>query len=112
MTNDKDGAALLPCPFCGAEAPRVFPANTFVECQGCGGLGPDGANETEAIAAWNRRTALPPVKQSVGEGLINQSRKVRNYSDPNDVFEAVPTRFIVEAGERALSHDQRGGSGE
>lgn len=73
MTNDKDGAALLPCPFCGAEAPRVFPANTFVECQGCGGLGPDGTNEAESIAAWNRRAALKSHGQAFDAAGVREA---------------------------------------
>jgi len=45
----------------------------------------------------------PASDGALREALEQQARKVRNYSDPNDVFEAVPLRFIIEGSESALS---------
>jgi len=45
----------------------------------------------------------PASDGAIREALEQQARKVRNYSDPNDVFEAVPLRFIIKDSESALS---------
>lgn len=63
MTADikKIAEDLKPCPFCGGEG--IAPVSsvradgapdTFI-CEGCGGAGPCGEDEAEAITAWNRR---------------------------------------------------------
>jgi len=68
MTNDKDSAVLLPCPFCGGEAEYFKRTNTGAVADWCGPsqhwvccIG-DCGNQTclhetpeQAIAAWNKR---------------------------------------------------------
>lgn len=45
--------------------------------------------------------------------LLDQSRRVRNYSNPDEVFEAVPTRFIIGQVEtEAPTAERSAGSGE
>lgn len=59
MTTDqiKSGGELLPCPFCGGEAKRIFRLGRtpFIECQKCG-IEQSGHTHAEAVAAWNSRT--------------------------------------------------------
>ena len=54
---------LLNCPFCGGEA-SIEDARNYewtVECNKCfAGIEPTGT-ESEAIAAWNTRTAVPAL---------------------------------------------------
>lgn len=54
---------LLPCPFCGsADVEMVTRYELFVvECQDCGAVGQDRANEHYAAAAWNRRATDPAL---------------------------------------------------
>lgn len=69
---------LLPCPFADGSDKhgfRRFPVRSnkndgagpedawWVQCT-CGCDGPFGDSEAEAIAAWNRRASLPPMKAS------------------------------------------------
>jgi len=60
---------LEPCPFCGSTAihqnhsarpGEYWFANSFVRCPTCRATGPTGSQD-EAIAAWNRRSALAPA---------------------------------------------------
>ena len=46
---------LMPCPFCGSEELKVWPADgcCYVSCDGCGVFGPDGADRAHAVAHWN-----------------------------------------------------------
>lgn len=64
-------APMLPCPFCGTPDPvlrtaeaRRLQGTVRVECEACGGAGPDlayngrddlGRAQAMAIAAWNVR---------------------------------------------------------
>lgn len=46
------------CPFCGNARNKlveVEPSHWIVECEGCGAIGPRGAQLDSAVAAWNRR---------------------------------------------------------
>lgn len=78
MTNDKDGAGLLPCPFCGGEA---FTVNDHVECTGCpcelGSVynGDDGVFDSaeDAIDAWNRRAALKSHGQAFDAAGVREA---------------------------------------
>ena len=63
MTLIDKAEALFPCPFCGGDD-LYFPHGTdpaMIECSGCGARSgvPDERTEAAAIAAWNRRAALP-----------------------------------------------------
>jgi Lar family restriction alleviation protein len=73
MTNAQNSGAveLLPCPFCG-KSDNVACASTFVECANCGGLGPDGPDPNDAIAAWNRR-ATPARSNQVDWWLYQRA---------------------------------------
>ena len=60
MTTDesakREGAELLPCPFCGASAKINRGHYTkYVMCNGCEVMGPNLSSDEELIAAWNRR---------------------------------------------------------
>jgi len=53
----------------------------------------------EALEARFRSHAYTSARAAIAcalESLRLQSRRVRNYSDPDDVFEAVPLRFFDE----------------
>ena len=60
---------LLPCPFCGAEAHMrpdcTHSTGAFIGCEtiGCFGYCQWEETEAEAIAAWNRRTALDALAE-------------------------------------------------
>jgi hypothetical protein len=60
--NQAGGVKLeaLPCPFCGGYAHTVSggPGNHFVRCSVCRASSDDMSRD-RAIAAWNRRAALP-----------------------------------------------------
>jgi Lar family restriction alleviation protein len=75
---------LLPCPFCGASAepPSYSHSRWACRCSVCGAGGQSfwqgGPNPTEpqvseakaeAVAAWNRRSALEPTTDA-GEGWV------------------------------------------
>jgi hypothetical protein len=64
MTNDKDSAVLLPCPFCGGVQIKAFHhidrgwgASWHVECvaEECGNSTCHHGTEAAAITAWNTR---------------------------------------------------------
>lgn len=64
MTNDKDSAVLLPCPFCGGvqieafhHIDRGWGASWHVECvaEECGNSTCHHDTEAAAITAWNTR---------------------------------------------------------
>lgn len=64
-------AALLPCPFCGADCGFVLGPDTApeeegaIECPQCG-VEMLGDNMRAAITAWNTRAALEPSDKGVG----------------------------------------------
>jgi hypothetical protein len=49
---------IKPCPFCGSKASM---SGGFVSCDDlfCCACGPDGADEADAIAKWNKRKVKP-----------------------------------------------------
>lgn len=59
---------LEPCPFCGSEAEsRQYDGEHFVQCTQCfNSTSADHQTEASAIAAWNRRAALPVSAPSAG----------------------------------------------
>lgn len=65
---------LKPCPHCGS-TPNPIPQHssiptadgrwfTFIWCENCGAKGGEQPTEERAIAAWNRRSPLPPHHRS------------------------------------------------
>ena len=85
MTNDKDSAVLLPCPFCGGvqieafhHIDRGWGASWHVECvaEECGNSTCHHDTEATAIAAWNKRQttqsdALQAENERMREHLIS-----------------------------------------
>ena len=76
---------LLPCPFCGsADVEMVTRYELFVvECQDCGAVGQDRANEHYAAAAWNRRAANAPADPAL-LALAKLGAEVLHYSSVAD----------------------------
>lgn len=80
-------SALEPCPFCGSDTVQSaeFPWNPVMTrwaifcVRGCETQGPPADTEAEAIAAWNRRTALaqPAENAKGGEVVAWMYRKPR-----------------------------------
>ena len=76
---------ILPCPFCGglkhqcntkakgyfikkaAERAGKDSSNYLIRCTKCGAKGPLEHSETDAIAAWNRRTPAPALEEKKDE---------------------------------------------
>lgn len=66
---------LKPCPFCGGEAElssdmgmhEVVCANQDV----CGGTSGSWESKSQALRAWNSRTALPPSRDAAVEELVS-----------------------------------------
>lgn len=54
-----------PCPFCASKISGVVTNgddNFYLSCENCGAEGPTAPTEAEAIAAWNRRSAVEQAK--------------------------------------------------
>jgi Lar family restriction alleviation protein len=73
--------SVCPCPHCGSTdvfVERADLSSAYVMCNDCAAHGPIGSTEgddmeelpggVEAIAAWNRRSALAPIEQEAGSG--------------------------------------------
>lgn len=53
------GATLLPCPFCGGEAAKIYKSGgqtTHIECTRCRAQFPKSTNECAYDEAWNTRS--------------------------------------------------------
>jgi Lar family restriction alleviation protein len=75
----------LPCPFCGGAAHTVYIRDgRMARCTKCGASGPgefhgpaDGLSADErAIAAWNRRAALPAAQPPKRDHFCNKCGNV------------------------------------
>jgi Lar family restriction alleviation protein len=68
--------ALLPCPFCGGVEHEIGydSAGYDVQCHSwtCRAKTGSHATEAEAVAAWNRRAALPVSREAVTPGVEKQ----------------------------------------
>lgn len=73
---------LAPCPFCGFDPGKSRRASLLEKredvhvlmCWGCAAHGPQAENPDDAIAAWNRRSALaPPLDGEVAEPVTGNS---------------------------------------
>lgn len=71
IASEPELPALKPCPFCNRDSDlRVgewLRGKWFVSCNGCDADGPMGRKREEAVAAWNRRTALSSRSGSAAE---------------------------------------------
>lgn len=84
MTLIDKAEALAPCPFCGGEAETTLgpiPGKWGVWCKECDVWRDDReATEADAIAAWNRRAALPArgvgVKPEAAETLAKEMQAI------------------------------------
>lgn len=103
MTNDKDCAALLPCPFCGGDAvmrrdddPGYPWYVTFEHEPDCTmyALPTDMfrsfSTEAEAIAAWNRRAALQSHGQAFDAAGVREACAKVAENELVDVYEDSP----------------------
>ena len=63
---------LLPCPFCGGI--NIIHCCHHMYCHACGADGPDADSqcESEAIAAWNKRTPQPTQAQAGAVPLTDE----------------------------------------
>ena len=77
MSEEKDIIKLASCPFCGDDqssfggmSEDAFASGSegslSVNCN-CGALGPSGSTMTNAVAAWNTRTAASEITRLRGE---------------------------------------------
>ena len=71
--------ALLPCPFCGAEAELLktidqhsdYPRHWLIQCEnGCASAETDGLEPDEAVSAWNRRAAPSPAPAATSAASV------------------------------------------
>lgn len=110
MSNDTAGAApadtllpMLPCPHCGSvESLRaeVGGMTWLVCCDNCGGRGPLGASEGEAIEQWNRRQAPPaPERPRVTCGCGDEC--------PADHYEAAVIDLMGECSNCGAARGER-----
>lgn len=64
---------LRPCPFCGSldllVMSNVGPSDAATECIGCGAVGPDGRNDEEAAALWNKRHFVTPTDDEMNDEI-------------------------------------------
>lgn len=72
---------LEPCPFCGGRAKIQRGAYTkYVMCLSCEVMGPNLADDSELIAAWNRR-APAEVPQEVVKVYLRERREAVRWAE-------------------------------
>lgn len=124
MTLIDKAETLDPCPFCGGESDVMTPEDdqmrkAAVMCMGCYVLGPERETSAEAIAAWNRRAALPArgvgVKPDAAEMLAKEIQAIvaadrwkgrdLNYAPPEKWNHLRPEtqQFWIDTATRILS---------
>ena len=92
MTLIDKAEALAPCPFCGGRASLVSPAmgRPYVCCDDNYCTGPKPSAE-QAIAAWNRRAAIPArgvgVKPLGADGVKIHPQDILNAAWRDDLGE-------------------------
>ena len=89
-------AELRPCPFCGAQVKTPWKSQLMggyiVECDECHTIvSPQAENETDAIAAWNRRDPAAIVLDPE-----NAKRRAAIY-EALDTHEIFPMQAAVRA---------------
>jgi len=104
----REAAVLLPCPFCGGDelshgwsSPGMDGSahSGSVECHACDVL-IVGANESEAIAAWNRRAPVPQaaeierLRAEYDRGRVDGQREMRERAV------GVASEIAISAAER------------
>ena len=111
MTNDKDSAVLLPCPFCGGvqieafhHIDRGWGASWHVECvaEECGNSTCHHDTEATAIAAWNKRQLTQSDNNSQKLALSESFERVAKVAEERAAFNAG-----VEAAANALQDDAK-----
>ena len=111
MTNDKDSAVLLPCPFCGGvqieafhHIDRGWGASWHVECvaEECGNSTCHHDTEATAIAAWNKRQLTQSDNNSQKLALSESFERVAKVAEERAAFNAG-----IEAAANALEADAK-----
>jgi Lar family restriction alleviation protein len=110
------GEVLKPCPFCGGQASLRFDADESVWsacCYVCDTYQSPNDDESEAIAAWNRRQdapeALAPRNAVCCEHMAYHLRKVREEAEALATLKA--RGFTLSAAQEAkiATHPKGGG---
>ena len=101
---------LLPCPFCGGI--NIIHCCHHMYCHACGADGPDADSqcESEAIAAWNKRTPQPTQAQAGAVPLTEEQRSdiataAAGFNWTDDYVEAID--YVIDGVESL--HGIKGG---
>lgn len=110
----REEADLRPCPFCGgAVALESIPTKCIhsVDCNdGCGITGPIKETASEAIAAWNSRTASPSVQEQAGQsgngitvdkGALTMALNVLRRAGKDEVADALVASVVEQISAQA-----------
>ena len=95
-------AELMPCPFCGGI--NIIHCGHHMYCHACGADGPDADTqyESDALAAWNRRTPQPVVREPLTVDEVEQLIAQWSYEVHGD-----RARYLVRMTEQ--HHGIKGG---
>lgn len=87
---------LLNCPFCGGEAEYE---GLYCYCTRCGCRMADNPDESEAIAAWNRRASPSTEGEGGGEDAREAAKRIVDWADNGKLAD---DEWLVERNETAI----------